>query len=639
MSPDDPNAPLPPQTLQALLEGTAGHTGKEFFDELVRHVCEALETRAAWVTEWLPESRRLRALAFWYDGGPYGDYEYDIAGTPCEPVIETCDLFYVRDDVSGLFPDDPDLAAMDAVSYMGVPLLDTDETLLGHLAVLHDAPLREGPRTESVFRVFAERAAAELRRVRRDHDLAEREAKLAALVGSAMDAIVEIDAELRVMGLNRAAERTFRCRLSEPGELELSELLAPDSRDRIERLIIELCTRPVEERTAWIPEGLEGRRGDGVCFPAEATLSGFELNGEQRATLILRNVDDRLAAEERIRALTSEAAYLREEIQALQGFDEIIGESEALRATLADVERVAARDTAVLITGETGTGKELVARAIHERSPRAGGPLIKVNCAAISPNLQESEFFGHAQGAFTGATQAREGRFQLADGGTIFLDEIGEMSLELQAKLLRVIQEGEFEAVGDTRTRTVDVRLVAATNRDLEAMVAEGSFRNDLLYRLNVFPVSVPPLRERGEDVILLAEFFANRHAGRSGRAGVSLSEDAKARLRRYDWPGNVRELENVMERALITSTDGRTPNLARALPETTGTPDARPPRTERILTVTEMQDLERANLLRALEAAGWKVSGEGGAAQRLGLNPNTLSSRMRSLGIERPRA
>ena len=266
-----------------------------------------------------------------------------------------------------------------------------------------------------------------------------------------------------------------------------------------------------------------------------------------------------------------------------------------------------------------------------------------MNCAAIAENLQESEFFGHTKGAFTGAAQARVGRFELADGGTIFLDEVGEMPKDLQVKLLRVLQEGEFEPVGSTETRSVDVRLVAATNRDLEAMVEEGTFRRDLLYRLNVFPVHLPPLRERGEDVVLLAEAFTRRLGRRAGREAGPLTEDGKARLRRYDWPGNVRELENVIERALITSVDGRSLNLTRALPDpvagTTAAPPAAPPDDEgRILTATEMQDLERANLLRALEAACWKVAGKGGAAERLGINANTLASRMRSLGIERPR-
>jgi len=641
MTAEESSQGLPPDVLRALVEGVATRTGEEFFHELVRQVSRALGTKGVWVTEWLPESRHLRALAFWYDHAPFGDYEYAIAGTPCEPVVESCDFFHVEDRVIELFPDDPDLGPMNAVAYMGIPLLDTDETLLGHLAVLHDAPMPARPQIEAIFRIFAERAASELRRLRRERDVRDREAKLSALVGSAMDAIVELDQELNVVSMNAAATKAFVCTDTEPLGRPVSSFLAPTSHDHLVLLVSQLLQNPPSERSLWIPEGLEARRCDGGSFPAEATLSSFDLHDQPHFTLILRNVDERLAAEARILELTSQAAYLRDEIAELQGFDEIIGESPALRATLADVERVAGHDTPVLITGDTGTGKELIARAIHSKSPRADKPMVKVNCAAIAENLQESEFFGHTKGAFTGAAQARDGRFQLADGGTIFLDEVGEMPKDLQVKLLRVLQEGEFEPVGSTETRRVDVRVVAATNCDLEQMVEEGTFRRDLLYRLNVFPVHLPPLRDRAEDVVLLAQAFVRKLTERAGREPLPLTEDAKAKLRRYDWPGNVRELENVIERALITSKDGRTPNLDRALPDSPTTSEPTPPQgsgPERILTMTEMQDLERSNFLRALEDAGWNVSGKGGAAEKLGMNPNTLSSRMRSLDIERPR-
>jgi transcriptional regulator with GAF, ATPase, and Fis domain len=370
-------------------------------------------------------------------------------------------------------------------------------------------------------------------------------------------------------------------------------------------------------------------RGDGEAFPAEATLSRYELQGRACFTLILRDANERLEAEEKLR-------YLRAEIDELHGFDEIVGQSPSLRQVLADVERVAPTDATVLVTGETGTGKELIARAIHRRSPRAEKPLITVNCAAIPGNLQESELFGHEKGAFTGALQRRDGRFKLADKGTIFLDEVGEMGPELQAKLLRVLQEGEFEPLGSSRTVRVDVRVVAATNKDLAQMAKAGTFRADLLYRLNVFPLHLPPLRERGDDVTVLAEAFARGFAKRRGRAVAPLSADQKAKLRRYEWPGNVRELQNVIERALITSADGRTLNLERALPEAEA-PAAPQADGGRVLTATELEDFERANIARALEAAGWKISGAGGAAALLGLNPNTLSSRMKKLGIRKP--
>jgi len=639
MTADGRPGPLDLDTLREIVEGTAAETGEAFFDQLVRHLARAIGTKCAWVTEWLEAERRLRALSFWVGDGYFGDFEYDVAHTPCEPVIENRRLIHVPERVVELYSQDPSLEPLGAVSYMGVPLFDTDGRILGHLAVLHDTPMTEDERTVAIFNIFAGRAAAELRRLRRDHDLREREQKLSRLVQSAMDAIVELDGERRVAGMNRAAERVFGCEAAQVRGTSFDSFLSRPSRGKLGYLIEELARQPEGRQSLWIPDGIEGTRGDGSSFPAEATLSRFEVGGRPFHTLILRNIDERLEAEERIRGLMSETEYLRAEIDALQGFDEIVGQSPALRRVLADVDRVAPADTTVLISGETGTGKELIARAIHRRSPRASKPLIAVNCAAIAANLQESEFFGHERGAFTGATQRRDGRFKLADGGTIFLDEVGELPLDLQAKLLRVLQEGEFEPVGGTRPVRVDVRVIAATNRDLDRMAEQGAFRTDLLYRLNVFPLRVPPLRERGDDVILLAEAFARRLARRRGGTVAPLTETGKARLRGYEWPGNVRELQNVIERALITSTDGRRLNLDRALPEARAVPAApEAEREERVLTAAELRSLERENLLRALRAADWKISGADGAAERLGVNPNTLSSRMKALGIRRPR-
>jgi PAS domain S-box-containing protein len=626
MAADEQNRPLDQDALREIVEGTAAETGEKFFDELVKHLARAIGTKCAWVTEWFEAQRRLRALSFWVGDDYYGEFEYDIADTPCEPVINDRKLIHVPERVLELYAHDPSLETLGAVSYMGVPLFDTDGRILGHLAVLHDAPMPEDTRVTAIFNIFAGRAAAELRRLRRDRDLRERELKLSRLIDSAMDAIVELDGELNVTSLNSAAERVFGCEAAEVCGSPFSGFLAPDARGKLTYLTVELERQPEGKQSLWIPDGLDAVGADGVGFPAEATLSRFEVAGRPFYTLILRSINERLEAEERIRDLLSETAYLRAEIEALHGFDEIVGRSPALGRVLADVEKVADADTTVLITGETGTGKELIARAIHRRSARAKRPLITVNCAAIAANLQESEFFGHERGAFTGATQRREGRFKLADGGTIFLDEVGEMPLDLQAKLLRVLQEGEFEPVGGSRAVRVDVRVIAATNRDLEKMAQEGTFRTDLLYRLNVFPVHVPPLRKRGADVVLLAETFARN-------------------LRQYDWPGNVRELQNVIERALITSTDGRRLNLARALPDTTLRPGESKAVTsspvaggeERILTADEFRELERENLRRALEAANWKISGADGAAGRLGVNPNTLSSRMKTLGLRRP--
>jgi transcriptional regulator with GAF, ATPase, and Fis domain len=359
-------------------------------------------------------------------------------------------------------------------------------------------------------------------------------------------------------------------------------------------------------------------------------------------TLILRNVDERLEAEQKIRRLTIESEHLREEVEALRGFDGIVGESEPLLKVLREVEQVAKSDATVLILGETGTGKEVIARAIHAASSRRDKALVKVNCPVIPATLIESEFFGHEKGAFTGATAKRDGRFALADGGSIFLDEIGELPLDLQVKLLRVLQEGEFEPVGSSHTRKVDVRVLAATNRDLRQAVQDGAFREDLYYRLNVFPIEVPPLRDRNGDIALLAAAFMKKLAQRMGRAVEPLSQECIRRLSEYSWPGNVRELQNVIERALISSRGGRLDpdrmlpesdqdklHRAAAAPENTG---------RRIRTVEEFQRMERQNLILALEAADWRVAGENGAARLLGMNSSTLNSRMKALGIERPR-
>jgi len=307
----------------------------------------------------------------------------------------------------------------------------------------------------------------------------------------------------------------------------------------------------------------------------------------------------------------------------------LIGESPAMARVRAQIAQVAPTDSTVLILGETGTGKELVATAIHRQSRRKAAALVKVNCAALPRDLVESELFGHEKGAFTGAAQQRQGRFELADGGTLFLDEIGELPLEAQAKLLRALQEREFERVGGTRTLRVDVRLVAATNRDLQERVSAGAFRADLYYRLNVFPIAVPALRERRDDIPGLVRHVAAKAARRLGRELEAVSPAFLARAAGHDWPGNVRELENVVERALIMS--------GGSLLDGTDvfTPVTNAPRGDAAKSQT-LEEMERAYIVRVLEATGWQVEGEGGAARVLGLNPSTLRGRMRKLGIRK---
>ena len=338
--------------------------------------------------------------------------------------------------------------------------------------------------------------------------------------------------------------------------------------------------------------------------------------------------------------LERERDYLREEVNVAMNFGRIIGKSPALKNMLAQVEAVARTPANVLILGESGVGKELVARAIHAKSTRADAALVKVNCASIPKELFESEFFGHVKGAFTGAHRDRVGRFQLAEGGTIFLDEVGEIPLELQGKLLRVLQESEFERVGDDITRSVDVRVIAATNRDLEKLVVDGDFREDLFYRLSVFPIEVPPLRRRREDLVQLARHFLEQTCSEFGREPFRLTKSQAVAIQEYDWPGNVRELKNVIERAVILS-KGNTLRLDLSLPqgmrESASSSDA-PAAQARVLTEKQMRELQKQNLLAALKQTNWRVSGKDGAAELLGIRPTTLTDRIKSCGIRRPR-
>jgi transcriptional regulator with GAF, ATPase, and Fis domain/CheY-like chemotaxis protein len=353
-------------------------------------------------------------------------------------------------------------------------------------------------------------------------------------------------------------------------------------------------------------------------------------------------------------ALERERDYLREEVREAEGGGVVIGSSASFEQVLAHVRAVAPTDSTVLVLGESGVGKELVARAIHEHSARDGGPLVKVNCASIPRELFESEFFGHVKGAFTGALKDRVGRFELADGGTLFLDEIGEIPLDLQGKLLRALQEREFERVGATCSQRVDVRLVAATNRDLKASVGDGSFRADLYYRLHVFPITIPPLRERSSDIVPLFEHFVARVCAKLKRPFLKVTPETACALESYPWPGNVRELENVAERAVILSTDGVL-RLDAALPELSARDALSSPAQSPVAldggfenrsaslfpgrgfyTAEELRELERKNLVAALERANGRVSGEGGAADLLGIKPTTLSYQLKAFGITR---
>jgi len=351
---------------------------------------------------------------------------------------------------------------------------------------------------------------------------------------------------------------------------------------------------------------------------------GTAINNAQKAEALQKALTE---VEQLKNRLMAENVYLKEEIKTEYNFEEIIGESDSLQRVIHQVQKVAPTEVTILIMGETGTGKELFARAIHNLSPRKDRPLVKVNCGAISAGLVESELFGHEKGAFTGAVQQRIGRFELADGGTIFLDEVSELPLDTQVKLLRVLQEGEFERVGNSKPIKVDVRVITATNRNLKEAVEDSSFRKDLFYRLSVLPLRVPPLRERRSDIPLLANYFLAKFAKATGKQISGISDQTLERLMAYDWPGNVRELQNVIERAVVLAQEPTTEISEPMFDMNQGleNPDSE-----------ILEDIERTHILRVLENANWVIQGEQGAAQVLGLNPSTLRFRMKKLGIKK---
>jgi formate hydrogenlyase transcriptional activator len=935
--------------LRAILVSTAASTGEQFFAALVKNLAQALGTHAALIDEYSEATQKLRLLAFWAEEKfLWQGLEIEVKGTPCERVIREKTLFHFSDNVQTLFPNDEPLQHIGAASYMGAPMLGVDGSVLGTLAVMDKRPLPKEPRCVALLQIFADRAAAELQRLRAEAALWEREERYRDLYDEAPIAYQSVGVDGRIRRANRRAAELFGYPLNElvgrsvfdlmpdtptgkgraqvlfkrflageeirSEEMEyrradgrqlwvslsvrsiknadgkviasrsaleditlrkLKDQALRESEQRFRRLVehaadgffvvdgdgryvdvnqsacdslgysrqelmgmsiadvqMEVPLERIQE--VWktmvpgVPITLEGvhRRRDGSVFPVEARVGLIEVDGRRCAFALVRDVterkrieqalqqysdklqelvDERTAqlrqAEQRQRALLEinnaiishldrdslfeaiantlrsifsfdrislsiydpandllkgiavsgiaaqnapvtagislprqgsligravtqkrpiigrdlrndrldsvdahivatlikwgirsyitfplisrekvvgvmnlmsltpdkysereaeflqeiakqialavenmqayeeiarlkarveqENIYLHEEIKTEHSFEEIIGRSRAIRKVLQAVETVAPTDAGVLLLGETGTGKELIARAIHDFSRRKECVLVKVNCAALPAGLIESELFGHEKGAFTGALARKTGRFEMANGGTIFLDEIGDLPLELQAKLLRALQEGEFERVGSAETLKVEVRVIAATNHDLEMAVQENRFRSDLFYRLNVFPVRLPPLRERTDDIPLLVRHFVLKHNARLGKKIDSIPPRIMETLQAYSWPGNVRELENIIERAVIIS-QGTRLDLGEWLPK----PSAMP----RVLRTPTLEELEKDHILAVLKTTGWRVSGQRGAAIVLGMKPTTLEARMRKLGIERTR-
>jgi formate hydrogenlyase transcriptional activator len=449
---------------------------------------------------------------------------------------------------------------------------------------------------------------------------------------SLSEGLVVTDGESRILYVNdRACSLAGRRRHELLGRTSYEMLAPPEQWPRMRERLQERQRGQVEEYEIELPR----KDGSGIWVAVRAVPLVDEAGDIQGTIGAIRDISLR-------RQLEGENAYLQREVTDAAGSCDIIGASHGLRKVLEQVGTVGPTDAAVLVTGESGTGKELVARAVHRASGRHEKPLIRVNCAAVPTELFESEFFGHVRGAFTGAVRDRMGRFELADGGTLFLDEVGEIPLELQSKLLRVLQEGQFERVGDDRTRTVDVRIVAATNRQLAGEVEQGRFREDLYYRLSVFPIDVPPLRLRRDDIEPLARHFLREAAHRLGRPEPALRAYQVDVLRAYDWPGNVRELQHAVERAVIVAVDGELlfelPGRSEASDIAAPTPAAPTAgRGSAELSLDELPGLEKQILARHLTQKNWKIYGPGGAAESLGIRPTTLVSKMKKHGLQKP--
>ena len=470
-----------------------------------------------------------------------------------------------------------------------------------------------------VTRDFSERRKTE-------EALRQSEARFRTLFESSPDAIIATNQKGQITEANSQVEEFFGYSRAELIGQPVEMLIPERFRNAHPHHRKEYNEQP---RTRLMGLGLDlhGRRKDGTEFPVDIMISTVESADGRIILSVIRDLSEKMRAQEDLDRTEREKRYLEEELYTEHRFEDIIGESTVLRKVLKEVETVAATDVTVLILGETGTGKDLVARAIHRLSPRRGRTLVKLNCAAIPTGLLESELFGHERGAFTGAISQKIGRLELAHQGTLFLDEIGDLPPELQPKILRALQEKEFERLGGNRTIPVDVRLIAATNRNLEKMVADREFRSDLYYRLRVFPITIPALRERREDIPLLVRYFVTKHARRLDKQIESIPPDVMKALTRWDWPGNIRELENVIERAVIL-TKGPTLRIPlaelKAPPETPSKHDA------------TLESTEREHILSILRQTKGVIAGPLGAAARLGLKRTTLNSKLKKLGIER---
>jgi formate hydrogenlyase transcriptional activator len=637
-----------------IAKGVSGETGEAFFRSLVRHLASALHADYVLLGALQPDGVRIATLAAYGPSGETAAIEYDLAGTPCSHVVrqEVCSY---QSGVQQLFPQDEMLNDVKAEGYVGSPMMDSSGRCLGLICAITQRPLENPKLAEALLKIFAARAETELERKNYEDALAASEERFRAFVDHGNEGVMciqleqpvsvhlpeeeQIDLYYRfayVADCNDQAAKLFGFAGAEALIGQRLDAVSPRADpSQIERMRAGIRSRwnsSQLERTLLGRDLLLSRQGvyeDDKLQSVWVTARDITALKQAEAEVLRLNEElkghlNQLTALQA--RLEQDNAYLLDEIRSEHNLGEMVGASPKFRELTERIHLVASTSATVLITGETGTGKELVARAIHNLSPRSNRPLVKVNCAAISAGLVESELFGHLKGAFTGASERRVGRFEYANGGTLFLDEVTELPLETQAKLLRVLQEQEFEPVGSNRTMKVDVRLLAASNRNLADLVREGQFRMDLYYRLLVVPVEVPALRYRRDDIPMLAAHFVQRLSRQFGRKVQKISENMLAEMVAYDWPGNIRELENFLARAIVLC-PGDTLDMHLLLEPSPPTANH-----SRSLEATEKKHIESV-----LASTGWVIEGPKGAAAILKMNPSTLRSRMRRLGIQRP--
>lgn len=632
--------PVADDLLLKVSDATSRYVGQDYLKELTRYITLTLGVRYALISECSDESKtRVRTISYVDRGMPLENIEYDLAGTPCEIVMQGNDYFCAS-NLEKKFPKEEHLE-----SYLSVPIYSPSTgEVLGHIAALDTKPMNESQNQTAILKIFAARAGSEIERLRTEEklfdllksdniqlqkQLKDSEERYRDLFDEAPFAYVHEGLDSKFIRANKVALRVLGLKQEEVNNI-FGKTLVAENPENLKRL---------KEAFDSIKSGVDT---GGVILELKRKDTGQPLwiewwsnpdpSGEFTRTMFIDITEKVILEQEQVR-LKAQNKYLQEEIKLNHNFEEIVSKSKKFHRILQQIEQVASTDATVLITGESGTGKELIARAVHNISNRSKRPLIKVNCATLPANLIESELFGHERGAFTGAMEKKIGRFELADGGTIFLDEIGELPVELQAKLLRVLQEGEFERLGNPKTMKVNVRIIAATNRNLQHAIENKEFREDLFYRLNVFPIHTPPLRERKEDIPLLVKHFIKKYEGKMGKKILEIEPGLMDALTVYDWPGNIRELENLVERALIV-TSGNTLEHGDWVPITKNTSLKANGRAE----PKKLDDIEKEHILETLRSTNWKVSGEKGAAKILGLNPTTLEARMKKLGIVRER-